>query len=237
MRGFKPKKGWEGALEFQTLVSFWELLQEMAEMGGKKGDFTPNPSWALPGGAGSSWEFIFWGGKAEFWGWYRFVLLGQVLEGEGRLWVHEIVGDVPERGHQDELAARTGGKEGKKKIFGVKSGVFGEKNPPWGCSCAHLLVPSMMVLRQSLNTSEKEPRSWQLWIGAKPRDWHNFGVFWGVWGCPKPAGIEGILGGLPPHLHLLVFGVQERPKLWKKWEKMAKNHKSSPKKLIFNNSH
>lgn len=164
-------------------------------MGGKKGDFTPNPSWALPGGAGSSWEFIFWGGKAEFWGWYRFVLLGQVLEGEGRLWVHEIVGDIPERGHQDELAARTGGKEGKKKIFGVKSGAFGEKNPPWGCSCAHLLVPSMMVLRQSLNTSEKEPRSWQLWIGAKPRDWHNFGVFWGVWGCPKPAGIEGILGG------------------------------------------
>lgn len=60
----------------------------------------------------------------EFQGRYRSVLLGQVREGEGRLRIHEIVGDVPERRHQDELGAGTGGKRGKNGIGGEKNERF-----------------------------------------------------------------------------------------------------------------
>lgn len=226
----------------------WEAAAGNRCRVGKKGDFTPNLSWALPGRRGSSWELIF-GGKSGILG---SVPLCPPWAGPGR---GRAAADTRNRGRRPGATApgRAGSRHwgekrekrdwGGKKMrdlspFGVKSGVLGQKLPVgMRNSCPHLLVPSMIVRRQSRNTSEKEPRSWQLWIEGKQRDWHNSRIFWegflGIWCCPKSAGIEGIWGepSSPPPARVWRPGTAQTAGKWEKQQRTTLNH--SPKKTSF----
>lgn len=117
MKESEPKKGWEGRWEPWNSNPRSFVPLEAAAAAAEKGGFQPKSQLGFARRGGDLLGIDFLGGKVEFWGRYRFVLLGQVWEGEGRLRIHEVVGDVPERGHQHQLAASTeGGKN--ERILG-----------------------------------------------------------------------------------------------------------------------
>lgn len=70
--------------------------------------------------------------------------------------------------------------------FSAKRGVFGKKKP-YG-RCPYLLVPSIIIFRQSLKTSPKAARSRQFYE-LREND--------GIWGNSRFWGVQGVC---PPHL-------------------------------------
>lgn len=251
-KGIQTQNGPGGALgapEFQSqILCPLGSCSRKSLPGGEKGGFHPKSQLGFARTWGELLGTHFWGEKWNSRVGTALSSLGRSGKGKGGCGYTKSWETSRSDGTRTSWEPALGGKEGKtglggKKMrdlspFRVKSGVLGQKLPVgMRNSCPHLLVPSMIVRRQSRNTSEKEPRSWQLWIEGKQQDWHNSRIFWegflGIWCCPKSAGIEGIWGepSSPPPARVWRPGTAQTAGKWEKQQRTTLNH--SPKKPSF----
>ncbi|RLV62826.1 hypothetical protein DV515_00018903 [Chloebia gouldiae] len=164
MKGFEPKKGWEGRRELWNSNPKSFVPPGSRSGSRKRGISAQIPAGVCREGWGPPGNGFFWGEKQDFGVGTALSSLGRSGKEKGGCGYTKSWETSRSEGTSTSWEPALGGKKGEN--FGVKSGILGGK-APWergirGCFRGHLLVPSMMVLRQRRNTSEKGLRSWQL---------------------------------------------------------------------------